>query len=111
LTDGKSERVGKSRICGNQTLAAVIVGDSTPIEDCKMQTTQTPNELAQMLDVAAVALMLGVSGRHVFRLADAGRMPRPIKLGGAVRWSRMAILDWIANGCPSIDSRQGGARQ
>ncbi len=73
-----------------------------------MQTTQRPDAEPAMLDVAAVASMLRVSGRHVYRLADAGRMPRPIKLGGAVRWSRTAILDWIAAGCPAVDSRHGG---
>ncbi len=75
-----------------------------------MIETRPPTELAQLLDVADVAAMLGVSGRHVYRLADAGRMPRPVKLGGSVRWSRAAILEWIANGCPAVDSRQGAKR-
>ena len=36
---------------------------------------------AAMLDVQAVAAMLSVSPRTVYRLADAGRMPSPVKLG------------------------------
>ncbi len=72
---------------------------------------QTPvAELARLLDVVAVAAMLDVSPRHVYRLADAGKMPRPIKLGGAVRWDRDAIKTWIDSGCASVDSRQGGRR-
>ena len=36
---------------------------------------------AKLLDVQAVAEMLGCSPRHVYRLSDAGRMPAPLKLG------------------------------
>ncbi len=66
-------------------------------------TTQTvAPEPARLLDVDAVAAMCGESGRHVYRLADSGRMPRPIRLGGAVRWDRTTIEQWIAAGCPSV---------
>ena len=58
-----------------------------------------------LLRVRDVAVMLGVSPRHVYRLSDAGRMPRPIKLGGAVRWDRDVIVAWIAAGCPAVDAR------
>lgn len=75
-----------------------------------MKAIQTPTELARMLDVAAVALMLGVSSRHVYRLADSGKMPRPVKLGGAVRWDRRTIENWIDSGCPDSISCKGGAR-
>ena len=53
-----------------------------------------------MLSVDDVARMLGCSSRHVHRLVDAGRMPRPVKLGALVRWSREAIDAWIRGGCP-----------
>jgi predicted DNA-binding transcriptional regulator AlpA len=66
-------------------------------------------EPAALLDVRAVAALLGgCSVRHVYRLADADRMPRPIKLGHLVRWCRAAIDLWIADGCPSC--RDGGRR-
>ena len=54
---------------------------------------------AALLDVGAVAAMLACSTRHVYRLADAGRMPRPVKLGALVRWRANEIADWIAAGC------------
>jgi len=57
---------------------------------------------AAMLDVKSVADLLSCSTRHVYRLSDAGRMPRPAKLGSLVRWSRLAIESWIADGCPSM---------
>jgi excisionase family DNA binding protein len=58
-----------------------------------------------LIDVRAVAEMLGCSERHVYRLVDSGRMPRPRKLGALCRWSRAEIDSWIAAGCPAIKSR------
>jgi prophage regulatory protein len=81
------------------------------LEVFEMSKTMTPTqESARLLAVDDVAAMLGVSARHVYRLADDGRMPRPVKLGGAVRWDRVAISEWIAAGCPTVDGRQGGRR-
>lgn len=64
---------------------------------------------AAMIDVQAVATMLGCSPRHVYRLADAGAMPRPVKLGSLVRWSTAAIREWIDGGCKPIRQVKGGA--
>jgi excisionase family DNA binding protein len=61
---------------------------------------------AALLDVQAVAALLSCSTRHVYRLADAGRMPPPIKLGALVRWQRSAVEGWISEGCPPV--RNGG---
>jgi excisionase family DNA binding protein len=55
-----------------------------------------------LLDVRAVARLLGCSTRHVYRLADAGRMPPPLKLGALVRWPHRAVEDWIAGGCKPV---------
>jgi excisionase family DNA binding protein len=52
------------------------------------------------MDVKEVAALLGCSERHVKRLADAGEMPEPVKLGRLVRWNRAAVNEWIADGCP-----------
>ena len=65
-----------------------------------------------MLTVQDVAELLKCSTRHVYRLADSGRMPRPIKLGALVRWPREQLESWIAHGCPSSASRtvpEGGS--
>jgi len=60
-----------------------------------------------LLGVRAVAAMLGgCSTRHVFRLADAGRMPKPVKLGSLVRWRRAELEAWIGAGCPPRDRWQ-----
>lgn len=62
---------------------------------------------AKLLDVQTVADMLGCSTRHVYRLADGGKMPAPVKLGALVRWSLSIIEEWIATGCPRCGRRAG----
>lgn len=60
---------------------------------------------AELLDVRSVAVLLGgCSTRHVYRLADAGRMPPPIRLGSLVRWSRAQIMIWLEGGCQPFGS-------
>ncbi len=65
---------------------------------------------AKLLDVQAVAEMLGCSSRHVYRLSDAGRMPAPVKLGSLVRWSATAVREWIDQGCKPVRIVKGGVR-
>jgi excisionase family DNA binding protein len=59
---------------------------------------------AQLLDVRAVAQLLNCSPRHVYRLADAGRLPAPLRLGALVRWRRADLDAWLAQGCPRVRS-------
>lgn len=64
------------------------------------------DEQLALIDVRAVAEQLGCSTRHVFRLADSNRMPRPVKVGCLVRWSRQTIDAWILAGCPASSEGQ-----
>jgi excisionase family DNA binding protein len=64
-----------------------------------------------MIDVDAVAGLLACSPRHVYRLADMGRLPKPVKLGALVRWSRAAIEAWISAGCPSCRNEEAAAHE
>jgi excisionase family DNA binding protein len=66
-----------------------------------------PAALPALLDVRAVAQLLACSPRHVYRLADGGRMPPPRRLGTLVRWSRAELDDWIAAGCPAVRQARG----
>ena len=61
-----------------------------------------PESPAKMLDVRRVAALLVCSTRHIYRLSDAGKMPRPMHLGGLVRWRAAEIESWIAAGCPAV---------
>ncbi|QDU72616.1 helix-turn-helix transcriptional regulator [Mucisphaera calidilacus] len=60
-----------------------------------------PGVLPAMLTINQVARLLNCSTRTVYRLNDAGRMPRPVRLGALVRWNRGEIEQWIADGCPA----------
>lgn len=64
----------------------------------------------ELLDVRAVAELLGCSTRHLYRLADAGLMPGPLRLGNLVRWRRRRILAWLEEGCPAEATRKGRGR-
>ncbi len=64
----------------------------------------------ELLDVRAVASLLDCSPRHVYRLADAGRMPRPVKLGQLVRWRRGELMQWIDDGCPAVRAARGAGQ-
>ena len=61
----------------------------------------------QLVDVKIIAQMLGVSPRHVRRLCDSGRMPRPARLGRLLRWQRAGIEQWISAGCPTVRKEVG----
>ena len=62
-------------------------------------------ERQAMLTVHDVARMLNCSVRTVYRLNDAGKMPKPVRLGALVRWPRQAIEHWINDGCPVGEGR------
>jgi len=61
---------------------------------------------SQLLDVRAVAQMIGCGTRTVWRLADRGGMPMPIRPGGtrAVRWRRAELEAWIEQGAPDLST-------
>ena len=65
--------------------------------------------VAGMLTVAELAALLRCSSRTVYRLADAGRLPAPCRLGGMVRWPATVIDAWMAAGCP-MSARPGRHR-
>lgn len=64
-------------------------------------------DAVELIDVQAAGRMLGCSPRHVYRLADAGKMPAPVRLGALVRWSRAALRAWIEQGCPAGRTPRG----
>ena len=61
----------------------------------------TEIEASQLIDIKSLALMLKVSEKTVRRWRDAGKIPRPVKLGRTLRWRLCLIVAWIDAGCPS----------
>jgi len=73
--------------------------------------TQTGATDELLLSIEQVQRLLGgCSTRHVYRMASAGRMPRPIKFGGLTRWRSAELIEWVNAGCPPARSVKGAAR-
>ena len=58
----------------------------------------TPNSV--MMGRRHLAEYLDVSIRTIDRLDAAGKLPLALRIGGAKRWPRDVIEDWIRLGCP-----------
>ena len=71
-------------------------------------TATSPSAIpAELIDVKAVAAILGCSARHVQTMAQGGWMPKPVKLRGLTRWRRTDVNQWIEKGCCPIDPKGG----
>jgi excisionase family DNA binding protein len=57
-----------------------------------------------LISAAELADLLQISTRTLWRLRSAGKLIRPIKLGGSTRWRFDEVQDWIAQGCPAPDA-------
>lgn len=70
-------------------------------------TATPPAPSALLLDVNQVADLLGCSPRQVWRMADAGDFPRPIRLGVKLkRWPRSAVETWLADQTQTANRRR-----
>jgi len=67
-----------------------------------MKATLDPEHLRELLTAAESADMAGVAKRSWWRYVSSGRAPAPVRLGGAVRWRRSELAEWIAAGCPRV---------
>ncbi len=74
----------------------------------RSESTEVANVL---IGIEIVAEMLALSVRTVRRLADAGRMPLPLRIGGVrvLRWRRADVERFIADGC--VAPRKGTAKR
>lgn len=55
-----------------------------------------------LLDVLDTARLLSCSPRHVYRMADAGKIPPPVRIGKLVRWDLNLLTRWLADGCKPV---------
>ena len=60
-----------------------------------------------MLTVNGVAALLGCSPRTVYRLVDRESIPRPVRIGGMIRWPRVSFEQWVTDGCPVPTEAKG----
>ncbi len=66
----------------------------------KQVTPKVGSTTVLAMSARELANMLGISLRQCWRLNSCGRLPKPIRLGGSVRWDRDEILHWFKDGCP-----------
>jgi len=64
------------------------------------------------LSAQRTAGLLGISERHPWAMHSAGRIPRPFRLGRAVRRNRLEMIAWMESGAPARNEweRQRAAR-
>jgi excisionase family DNA binding protein len=74
--------------------------------DAPRHTAVAAPQESALLTVHDVARVLNCSARTVYRLADSGRMPRPVKLNALVRWRREIIEQWVGGGCPRVKNKE-----
>jgi excisionase family DNA binding protein len=53
-----------------------------------------------LVDARELAKLLGAGLRTVRTWDAAGRLPRPVRIGGAVRWHLEEIRAWVEAGAP-----------
>ena len=54
----------------------------------------------ELITAVQLADLLSISERTLYRLKSTGQLPKPISLGGSVRWRLSEVRSWIAQGCP-----------
>ena len=60
-----------------------------------------PQQLTErLLTAKSLGQILSLSKRQIFRLNSCGKLPKPIRIGGSVRWSQSTISQWLAIGAP-----------
>ena len=63
-------------------------------------TNANINQNCQLWDAKTFGQRLSLSKRQIFRLNSCGKIPAPIRIGGAVRWSERTISEWLKAGAP-----------
>jgi len=62
--------------------------------------TENTNQNMRLLNAKSLGQLLALSKRQVFRLSSCGKIPKPLKIGGSVRWPADEISNWLTAGAP-----------
>ena len=60
------------------------------------------NSAPQLINAEALAALLAVSKRTLWRKRSAGELPAPIVIGTTIRWNAEEIEQWIYCGSPPL---------
>jgi excisionase family DNA binding protein len=59
-----------------------------------------------LLTTKQAAELLSIGERTLWRHSRSGIAPRPIKIGGLIRYKRSELLQWIDTGCPMVGNNK-----
>ncbi|MCH8968888.1 MAG: helix-turn-helix domain-containing protein [Planctomycetes bacterium] len=76
-----------------------------------VQETSGVANPAELMAVGELARRLRVSVRQVHRMNKAGLIPRPLRIGGVVRWHPDEIDRWLKCGAPERSGWEQAATQ
>ena len=63
----------------------------------------------KLLTAKNLGQLLALSKRQISRLNSCGKLPKPLKIGGSIRWDCRTVEEWVLLGCP--DRAEFEARQ
>ena len=69
-----------------------------------MPTDTLETILPELLTTREAAKLLGIGERTSWRHSRSGAAPAPVAIGGAVRYRRSEILEWIRGGCLPVEA-------
>ena len=88
----------------HQNRIATVNKLTTVVSDEQLRHGQldAPHEVGStklLISARELAELLSVSLVTVRRMDSASKLPRPVRLGGSVRWRRDEIEAWVLSGC------------
>ena len=69
-----------------------------------------PEDKGLLIDSKQVAKLLKVCEKTVWTMYTTGKMPPPIRIGRAVRWSYEELKAWVAARCPTQEESKGARK-
>jgi len=78
----------------------VIIKEPSPSELGNVDGDQLDASDRLLVNANEVARLLSISSRTLWKLASAGRVPEPVRLGRSVRWRAGELQAWVDAGCP-----------
>ena len=75
------------------------------------QSEQWGRQALFLLSAEALAGRMGFSVRTIWRLKSTGKLPKPLSVGGSVRWRSDEIDAWIRAGCPDAEAWEARRRE
>lgn len=55
--------------------------------------------ISPLVTAEQLAKILQVSVRSIWRMRSSGQLPRPVRIGGNIRWRPKDVELWIAGSC------------